>query len=140
MSRILFFLLCILITINSFAGRISGVVTDKDGNPLSYASISIKGGSGGTNANNEGQYFLNLQPGTYTLVCQHVGYAKEEKKITVTEKDEIVNFRLALQELTLGEVRVTSGTDPAYEIIRHAIERRDYHKKQFNKFQCEVYT
>ena len=140
MSHIPFIFICILLSISAWAGRVSGTITDADGSPVPFASIFIKGSSRGTNANNEGKYFLNLDPGTYTLVCQHVGYAKQEKKITVTEKDEILDFRLTLQELTLDEVRITSGTDPAYEIIRQAIEKREYYKKQVEKFQCEVYT
>ena len=124
----------------SFAGKITGSITDELGNPLSYASISIKGTTKGTNANSEGKYFLQLDPGTYTLVCHHVGYASKEKKITVTTLDQEVNFELALQELILNEVRITSGTDPAYEIIKKAIEKRNYYRDLLDKYQCEVYT
>ncbi len=70
-----------------FAGRISGIVTDNEGAPLSYSSILVKGTSKGTNANSEGKYSLNLEPGQYTIVCQHVGYKKEEKEITVRNED-----------------------------------------------------
>jgi hypothetical protein len=131
---------CMLFTIHAFAGRVSGLVTNENGEPLPYASIIIKGTSRGTNANSEGRYFLNLEPGTYTLVCNYVNYAQQEKRITVTDKDLVVNFQLALQDMILDEVKVTTKTDYAYEIIRHAIARREYYKNQLQRFSCQVYT
>jgi hypothetical protein len=140
MNRFTAILTFSLITIQGFAGRISGLVTTEAGEPLPFASITVKGTTRGTNANSEGRYFLNLDPGTYTLVCHYVGYAKQEKKVTVTDKDEVVNFQLSLQDLILDEVKVTTKTDYAYEIIRQAIAKRTYYKNQVQRFQCEVYT
>jgi hypothetical protein len=140
MRRILLFPLCVLSTLLSFAGRISGVVTDDKGNILAYSSVFIKGSTKGTTANGEGKYFLNLEPGNYIIVCQHVGYTREEKQVTVTEENQTLDFKLKLQELTLAEVVVKQGEDPAYEIIRQAIKKRPYYKEQLSNFQCEVYT
>src|ERR1043165_96327 len=139
MRRVVLTLSFILIAYISFAGRISGVVTDDKGNVLSFSSIFIKGTTRGTTANNEGKYFLNLEPGTYTIVCQHVGYTREEKKITVTAEPMIVDFNLHLQELTLGEVVVKRGEDPAYEIIRKAIKKRPFYNSQVDSFSVDVY-
>ena len=105
----------------SFAGKISGKVTDDNGAPLAYASISIKGTTKGTNANSSGNYSITLSPGQYTLICQYVNYRKEEKTVTISTDDQVINFNLTIQQLTLGEVIVKKGEDPAYEIIRQAI-------------------
>lgn len=140
MKHILLLLLLAHPVLFSFAGKISGVVTSDKDAVLPYASISIKGTTKGTTANNEGKYFLNLSPGSYTLVCQYVGYKREEKMITVTNADQQVDFVLGLQEFILGEVIVKKGEDPAYEIIRQAIKKRSYYQNQLDKFQCEVYT
>ena len=64
----------------SFSQKIKGVVSDNNGNILPFSSIFIKENNKGTNANSEGKYSLKLEPGQYTLVCQHVGYKKEERK------------------------------------------------------------
>ena len=120
-------LLCILlghISIFSFAGKVSGLITDNEGNPLPYASIIVKGTNKGTTANSSGRYAISLSSGQYTLVAQYVGYAKVEKPITVTIEDQVVDFRLLIQQLTLPEVIVKKGEDPAYEIIRNAIKKR----------------
>lgn len=123
-----------------YSQKIKGTVTDAGGNHLPFASVFIKENNKGTNANNEGKYSLNAGPGRYTLVCQHVGYKKEEKKIIVTGEDIHVNFELTLQEMTLEEVIIKKGEDPSYEIIRNAIRKRDFYLNQVDQFQCEVYT
>ena len=123
-----------------YSQKIKGIVTDTNGNKLPFASVFIKENNKGTNANSEGKYSLKIEPGQYTLVCQHVGYKKEERKIKVTGDDIELNFELALQEMTMAEVVIKNGEDPAYEIIRNAIKKRNYYDKQLDKFQCEVYT
>ncbi|HLG40386.1 MAG TPA: DUF5686 and carboxypeptidase regulatory-like domain-containing protein [Chitinophagaceae bacterium] len=135
-------LLCLsllLVSLISYAGKISGRVTDDKGTPLPYATISIKGTSKGTNTNSSGYYSISLSPGTYTLICQYVSYKKEEKTITVTADDQALNFTLTIQQLTLGEVIVKKGEDPAYEIIRQAIKKRSYYNQQVDSFSVEVY-
>jgi hypothetical protein len=122
------------------AGRISGTVTDDKGNLLPFASITIKGTTGGTTANNEGKYFITLQTGQYTIVCQYVGYKRQEKTVDVSDSEHQINFTLSLQELSMAAVVIKPGAeDPAYEIIRNAIRKREYYLNQLDKFQCEVY-
>ncbi len=138
-QTILSFLLFFLIPSFSYAGRISGTVTDNKGNILAYASITIKGSSKGTNANSSGKYAIDLSPGQYTLVCQYIGYSRSEKEITVTGDDQVVDFVLQVQELTLNEVIIKKGEDPAYEIIRQAIKKRSYYNTQVDSFSVNVY-
>lgn len=133
---ILFF----FITITAFSQRIKGVVTDSSGKPLPFASVYIKETRAGTNTNTDGKYSIKTSLGKYTLVCQYVGYRKEERQITVAGMDTAADFILHIQEMTLGEVILNKGEDPAYQIIRNTIKKREYHRNQLNKFQCEVYT
>ncbi|HEX7845123.1 MAG TPA: DUF5686 and carboxypeptidase regulatory-like domain-containing protein, partial [Chitinophagaceae bacterium] len=124
----------------SFSQKVLGLITDKDGKPVPYASVFVKGTSRGTNANAEGRYFLELEPGQYTLVCQHVNYQKEEKVVVCGKDDVVVNFTLSMQEVTLTEVVIRKGEDPAYEIIRNTIKKRQFYRDQLDEFECEVYT
>jgi hypothetical protein len=140
MKQFLFIIIFSFAASISFSQKIKGVVTDSSGNKLPFASIFIKENNKGTNSNSEGKYSLKTEPGQYTLVCQYVGYKKEERKIIVTTEDIELNFILALQEMTLPDVVIKNGEDPAYEIIRNAIKKRNYYDKQLDKFQCEVYT
>jgi hypothetical protein len=136
-------LIASLLTVCSvtMAGRVSGTVTDNKGNQLAYASILVKGTTRGTTANNEGKYFLQLEPGTYTIVAQYVGYDRQEKQVTVTTEGITLDFTLSLQQLALKEVVIRpGGEDPAYEIIRNAIKKRPYYLNQLDQFQCDVYV
>lgn len=139
MKKTLLSLLYFHFTVLSFAGKISGLITDDKGNPLPYASISVKGTTKGTTTNSSGKYSLVLSPGQYTLIAQYVGYARIEKTITVTTIDQSLDFSLSIQQLTLPEVVVKKGEDPAYEIIRNAIKKRNYYNNQVDSFSVNVY-
>lgn len=137
---LLFLLIFPLCLLNAHAGRVAGSVTDDKGNLLPFASILVKGTTKGTTANNEGRYFIGLEPGTYTIICQYVGYKRQEKIIDVSNEDLQLDFQLSLQELSMAAVVIKPGAeDPAYEIIRNAIKKREYYLNQLDKFQCEVY-
>ncbi len=129
-----------LFSCSAFSQKIKGTVTDQSGNPLPFASIFIKGSNKGTNANNEGKYSLRLAQGHYVVICQYVGYKKEEKEVDMDKSDLELNFTLTTQEMTLAEVVVKNGEDPAYQVIRNAIRKKSFYESQLDKFQCQVYT
>lgn len=136
-SLLLFFLFNSVLL---YAGKITGLVTDGKNNILPFASILVKGTTKGTTTNQEGQYFLSLTPGRYTIICQYVGYERQEKSITVGDSEQLLNFSLSLLQTTMKEFIVKAGAeDPAYGIIRNAIKTREEHLNEIQKFQCEVY-
>ncbi len=140
MKQLLLFSLSIFFMPAANAGRIIGTITDDKGQPLPFASVMIKGTTKGTTANNEGKYFIDVEPGTYLIIAQYVGYNRAEKKVTVEEKAVIVNFELSLLQLALKEVVVRpGGEDPAYEIIRNAIKKRPAYENPLDSFTCEAY-
>jgi len=140
--KIIFQLLVLtLITATSFSQTVSGIVKDDKGYPLPNASILIKDKKGGTTCNLEGKYFLNLSPGNYTLIAQHVGYKRDVRNIKIEENKEVqLDFVLSLVDFTMEEVIVRSGENPANEIIKNTIRMRPVYQKQLDKFICEVYT
>lgn len=120
--------------------KIKGLVSTNDGKPLPYASIYIKGTNIGTHSNNEGKYALKVEAGNYTLVCQYVGYSREEVSLRMDNTDREINFILKQQDVTLSEAVVTTGEDPAYAIIRNAIKKRTFYREDPSDFECLVYT
>ena len=126
MKRIVLSLLLSMAVLLAYAGSISGTITDTKGTILPYASITVKGTSKGAIANSQGKYVLHLNPGTYTLLCQYVGYKSEEKKVTVGAENSVADFQLAVQELQMAEVVIKRGEDPAVEIIRETIKKRNF--------------
>lgn len=135
----LIFLLLIFSGFIASAQTITGVVKDEHGHNLPFASILVKGTPKGVSANNEGKFSITLPAGKYTLDCRYVGYTSSEKEVTVDGSDVTVNFVLTVQKLTLKEVIVKQGEDPAYEIIRNAIKKRSFYENQVKAFQAQVY-
>ena len=125
---------------SSPAQKIYGTVFSDKGDLLPYASVTIKGTSIGASANNKAKFSFSVSPGTYTVVCQHIGYKMQEKNITVKNEDAELTFIIANQQLDMTEVVVKSGEDPAYAIIRQAIQKRSFYQEQVKGFECELYT
>jgi len=141
--RQIYFLLvfvCLLGFQQVHATRIKGKVYTERSIILPFASILVKGTTTGTTANSEGEFYLDLTPGNYTLICQHVGYEKREREIQVGVETLELNFVLREERLSLQEIIIKpGGEDPAYEIIRAAIKKRPFYKQQVAAYQCNVY-
>jgi hypothetical protein len=84
------------------------LVTDDKGAILAYASIFVKGTTRGTTSNNQGKYFLDLEEGNYTIVCQYVGYTRQERQVTVGSGMVTIKFQLTLQLTTMKEEIIKS--------------------------------
>ncbi len=140
MYRVLFFL-ALLISFHSNAQKIFGTVVNSKGELLPYASITIKGTSIGASANTNARFSFTVSAGTYVVVCQHIGYQKQEKKLVVKGTDVELSFILSEQKLDMTEVIIKSdGEDPAYEIIRQAIKKRNFYGTQVKAFNCDLYS
>ena len=138
--RKILLILFILVSVKGSAQKIFGTVFNDKGDLLPYSSITIKGTTIGASANNRAKFAIPLASGTYTIICQHIGYTTQEKTITITTLDEEVPFVLSEQKLLMKEVVVKSnGEDPAYQIIREAIKKRPFYGKQVNAFTCDLY-
>ncbi len=141
MKSILIFFVVLSLAQVSKAQIISGNVTDSAGNPLAFATIEIPAIKRSTTANSAGVFSIQALPGIYTITCQHIGYQREQKQLTIEiGSNTTVNFSLRQQQLVLSEVIVKKGEDPAYEIIRNAIKKRSVYEKESGEFTTEVYT
>ncbi|MDT0675282.1 TonB-dependent receptor [Autumnicola musiva] len=107
----LFYLLILVTSISSAQerqGTVSGTVTS-NGKVLPFASIYIKNGSIGTDADINGNYQLEIPEGTITLVAQAQGYRSQNKKIEViANRKQTINFTLAEDALGLDQVVVSA--------------------------------
>ncbi|MCE3225569.1 MAG: hypothetical protein K0S32_120 [Bacteroidetes bacterium] len=138
MKKILFILLA-LVTKGIFPQTfiLSGKITDGK-EPLPFANIYIKGTTQGVNSNDEGKYTLKLAAGQHTIVYQYVGYSKQEIPVDITS-NKTVNVDMKGDAISLKEVEVKAGEDPAYPIMRKAIKKRKYYSNQVNEYSCQAY-
>ncbi len=125
--------------ITAFA-QVRGMVTDEKGEPLPFVSIYVQGTTNGTTSNFKGSYSINLEKGNYLLVFQSIGYKQRIESVKIADKPINLDVKLAEEAIELAGVEVKANAeDPAYPIIRKAIERRDFYRKQVESFTCEVY-
>ena len=134
-------LACLLLSTATFAATLKGKVTDDKGEPLPYATIYVKGTTIGTAANANAEYTLQLQPGTYHVLCQYMGFKQTAYKVTVKGTETIThNFSLQEQSMEMKDVVVKANAeDPAYAIIRKTIKKRKHHLEQVKEFQSSIY-
>ncbi|TKK69864.1 carboxypeptidase-like regulatory domain-containing protein [Ilyomonas limi] len=133
-------LVYLLMTLAVAAQKITGRITGELGQPLPFASVTIKGTTTGVVANAEGVFSIEVQPGKYTLACQHIGYFSSEVEVSVGNADVNININLPLQQYNLSGVTVHSGGEnPAYAIIRKAIQKRPEYEHEIKALQCDVY-
>ena len=139
--RLIILVFFIFIFFAAHAQKIYGTVFTAQGDLLPYASLTIKGTTKGASANDKAKYALNVIPGTYTIVCQYLGYTTLEKKITIADADKELSFTLQDQKLSMATVIIKSNReDPAYEVIRQAIKKRNYFLNQVSDFTCNLYS
>lgn len=121
------------------AQGIRGTITDESGNPVPGVSIYISQIQSGTTSNLEGNYEYKLDKGTYNISFQSLGFEKQGFETTITGDWVTRNIQLKTIQYNLHEVKIYSGEDPAYAIMRKAIARAPYHLRQANNYEAEVY-
>ncbi len=108
MMKMTLIVLCLGMVSFTFAqtGTVTGVISDASG-PIIGASVSVAGTSRGTSTNLDGEYKLELPPGTYTINASYLGYETSKQEATVTAGGSTtLNFTLS-EGLEFDEVIIT---------------------------------
>ena len=92
-----------LLPILCFSNHINGVISNKNGEPLPFASIYIKNTTYGVSSNAFGEYFIELKPGKYTIVYSYIGYQSKEKNINLNDVPQKINIILDENDQNLIE-------------------------------------
>jgi len=115
--------------------RLSGMVTDNSGLPLEGAKIFVTDSlktnqsdipgsihssnslTGRTDAS--GLYQIDsLATGTYYVTALYIGKRSESKKITISGRDQKLDFKLSLLQETLSEITVGDRSESALGVAR----------------------
>lgn len=123
------------------AQSISGTITNEKNEPVPFVNIFVQQLNSGTSTDDQGKYFLRLDPGIYDIVLSSIGYESQIVKVSIGDKPTIRNYQLVSATQELEQVIIkASRRDPAYEIIQKAIEHRDDFFTQITSFRANVYT
>ncbi len=103
------FLVLFLMSAMLFAqtGTISGTVTNKNGEPLPGANVTLEGTSMGAAADADGAYTIaNVPLGTYTVTVAFIGYTTATRSIMVGVGTNTVDFALDIDVVAAKAVSV----------------------------------
>lgn len=93
--------------------RVSGIVSDNNGQPMPGVSVRVKGTTMGTVTDNEGKYVINAAQNA-TLIFSFVGFGTQEIPVGTNSQ---INVRLIENPKALGEVVVVGyGTQRKEEL------------------------
>lgn len=136
----IFTLLLVFLHFLSFGYIVSGRISDDKG-PVPFASVYLENSTYGVVSNEAGKYFLQLDPGKYTLMVENFGYETVRKEIEMTDHDLTVDFHLKAGAKELEEAVVKGKKeDPAYPIIRKAIANRKLNGRKPEELAYDLYS
>jgi hypothetical protein len=120
---------------------IKGKVTDAEtGDPIPFANVILRGTTVGITTDFEGNYFLQSKTLADSLDVSYLGYIKQSKALSKSA-DQTINFQLRSASFDLETFVFTAGENPAFEIIRRAVERRkDFDKRTLSAYETRSYT
>ncbi len=142
-KHILFLVLLVTASLTALGQvtKIRGVVTDSlTGEPIPFANVFLIGTTTGTTSDFDGKYYFETRVKADSISATFLGYAKQKFPIRKNQYQEI-NFKLLPDEITLQEVVVVAGENPADILFRKIIARKDSNdSRRVNAWQCEVYN
>ncbi len=113
------FVLCLtLCTDAQTTFNVTGTVADDKGNPLSGASISLKGSKIGATSGADGSYSLRLPVAKGILVISYTGFQTKEVAINGNES---INVKLVGENKILNEIVVTGYSKQSKRDVTGAV-------------------
>ncbi|GEO08157.1 DUF5686 and carboxypeptidase regulatory-like domain-containing protein [Segetibacter aerophilus] len=105
--------------------KLTGTITNAAREPLAFVSVQVKELQSGTTTKEDGSYILLLEEGKYDIVYSIVGYKRQVLTVTIT-KNYTQNIILEEDKAQLEDVTIkTKYKDPATEVIKNIIRRKD---------------
>ncbi|UAB81150.1 carboxypeptidase-like regulatory domain-containing protein [Marixanthomonas sp. SCSIO 43207] len=139
MTRIL--LAIVFLTSAIAQAQLVGKVTDTKNNPLPFVNIYLKDSYKGTTTNDNGNYKLTIsETGQYQVIFQFLGYKTVTKTINATSLPHVLNVTLQEESVSLDEVVLNNGEDPAYRIIRQTINNRRLNLEKNSAYTADFYS
>ena len=139
MTRIL--LAIVFLTSAIAQAQLVGKVTDTNNNPLPFVNIYLTDSYKGTTTNDNGNYKLTIsETGQYQVIFQFLGYKTVTKTINATSLPHVLNVTLQEESVSLDEVVLNNGEDPAYRIIRQTINNRRLNLEKNSAYTADFYS
>lgn len=128
---------------NALAQSIKGSIVDSNtGQGLPFVSILLKGGQSGTLTDIDGKFQLPVpSPEGAELQISYLGYQPQTIALSIFPDKEKIIIKLKAQAVSLQEISVKAGENPAHRIIKNANRNRDKNNpEKMHSFSYNAYT
>lgn len=149
-SNILLLLLLSFFSINIYGQKltkIKGTVIDANTKePLPFVNIAFKGANIGTTTDFDGNYYLETQWATETLLSSFVGYKTASKTVEIG-KSQTIDFQLKNEAIEMetftvkaDKKRYRNKDNPAVDLIKLVVDHKDDNRiESMDYYQYDKY-
>lgn len=117
------------------------VFTPENKEPLPFVPLLIKGTTTGAQTDFDGNFSIKTNVLGDSLVAVYVGYKRLARPINKNLQQQEINFPLIQEGLSLDEVVIKAGENPAHRIIRNCVKEKEKNNKDFlESYEYEVYN
>ena len=143
-SRFIIVLILVSLSLSTVLAQtyvIKGRVMDSQtGDPVPFANIFIKSTTKGATTDFQGYYSFTSDILTDSLIASYIGYKRAALPLQNTT-DQIMNFQLFEDVVSLNEVVFYAGENPAFEIMRRVIaNKKNNDKRELEAYEYESYV
>ena len=127
----------------SVGQTVKGIIQDKKGETLPFATVWISDLNKGTLANEEGRYSIQVPKGQHELVYRFLGHTPLVKKINFEDNKEPIEINVVLEEQAVSLAEINVGglkEDPAIGIMRRMISMASFHVKEVDQYNAKAYV
>ena len=137
------FTLSILTFSSAFAQQtiVSGKVTEAStGSPIPFANVIFTATQEGTTTDFDGNFILKTTSKVDSIEVRYIGFTKRVKGV-VRGENQVIHIQLEEDMVSLGEVIVYAGENPAFEVLRRVSDRKKSNdKRSLEAYEFESYT
>ncbi|GAP43587.1 hypothetical protein TBC1_111743 [Lentimicrobium saccharophilum] len=121
--------------------KIRGKVTDAvTGEGLPFVNVYFKGTTTGSTTDEQGYYAIETRHAADSLAASSVGYLTRVKPV-IRNRFQEINFNLQPDQISLSEVVIKAGENPAEILLRKVIENKPLNDREnLEYYQFEAYT
>ncbi len=125
----------------AFSATISGTIMSPDSSALPFSTVYVKNTTYGVTADYYGKYFIQLKPGSYTLIFSCLGSQSVEKQVVVQSSNLKIDMILPNSDVQIPQVEVVANKkDKGKEILIKVRDKRRDYLFAVDNFECNSYV
>ena len=109
---------------------------------LPFVPVIIKGTQQGAQSDFDGNFTINSTKLGDSIIANYVGYKRTARAINKNLQTQLVNIPMEdVGGLSLDEVVIKAGENPAHRIVRNCVKRKDVNNRtSLDAFEYETYN